>query len=177
MTVFNFITNILVVITFTLLLCILVYSLIAFYKDKKKAKRKREEKQRNQLRPVAQLKFQFYNPNPVGHRTTDGTTRALTKLLDMPWDAVMKLQCDYAMRCYSLPNDQDVLDALLQEQGFVRKEFPKHGVSMQDIVLREPAVLVNNGHWVYTDGVYYYDLNESHKAMLYHTYWVYRGDE
>ena len=67
------------------------------------------------------MAYAFYNPNPVGRLTIDCMPRALTKALDICWDAASVLLCNNAIKMATVECSNEVLAAVLRQHGFYRE--------------------------------------------------------
>ena len=65
-----------------------------------------------------------YNPNPANLKTDDCVIRALSKVLEIPWEKAYIMLCVKGLEKCSLPNANSVWDAVLRENGFVREIIP-----------------------------------------------------
>ena len=68
--------------------------------------------------------YRQYNPNPNGIFVGDCVIRAISKLLDIPWE---KVYVDLALQGYvmgDMPSSNAVWGAYLRRQGFSRETLP-----------------------------------------------------
>lgn len=68
--------------------------------------------------------YRQYNPNPNGIFVGDCVIRAISKLLDTPWE---KVYVDLALQGYvmgDMPSSNAVWGAYLRRQGFSRETLP-----------------------------------------------------
>lgn len=83
--------------------------------------------------------FLYYNPNPSQRYRRDGspiksdhngdcTVRCITKALDIDWETAYKKLCDEGLKQHRMPDDMDVVKAVLESNGF------KKGVINQDYI-------------------------------------------
>lgn len=68
--------------------------------------------------------FVEYNPNPTGRRVEDCSIRAVAKALDIDWETAYSKLCLNGFAMGNLPNANEVIGALMRENGFYRKNFP-----------------------------------------------------
>ena len=70
------------------------------------------------------MRYEFYNPNPVGRSVGDCAVRAIAKALGLDWEqAYMKLVTNgYAAG--DMPAAESVWGATLRHQGFRKKIIP-----------------------------------------------------
>ena len=61
-----------------------------------------------------------YNPNPVGRRVGDCSVRAISKALDMGWEAAFIALTINALQMGDMANSDAVSGALLRQYGFRR---------------------------------------------------------
>lgn len=84
--------------------------------------------------------FLYYNPNPSQRYRRDGspiksdhngdcTVRCITKALDIDWETAYKKLCDEGLKQHRMPDDMDVVKAVLESNGFkkgtINKEYIK----------------------------------------------------
>ena len=65
-----------------------------------------------------------FNPNPLNKKTDDCVIRAISKVLDVPWERAYIMLAVKGLETYDLPNANNVWGALLREHGFVREIIP-----------------------------------------------------
>ena len=65
-----------------------------------------------------------YNPNPALRRVGDCTVRAISKALDMGWEAAYIALTINGLQMGDMPSSNSVSGALLRQYGFVRKAVP-----------------------------------------------------
>ena len=68
--------------------------------------------------------FINYNPNPLGKNVDDCAIRAVSKVLDISWDSAYDKLVVFGKSLGDLPNSNEVIDALLQFNGFKRYSIP-----------------------------------------------------
>lgn len=65
-----------------------------------------------------------YNPNPVGRRVGDCSVRAISKALDMGWEAAYIALAINGLQMGDMPSSDSVWGALLRQHGFYRSTIP-----------------------------------------------------
>lgn len=68
--------------------------------------------------------FVEYNPNPMLKMTDDCVIRAVSKVLDMPWDITYINLSIKGLEMGDLPNNNAVWGAYLKDHGFTREVIP-----------------------------------------------------
>ena len=64
-----------------------------------------------------------YNPNPCGRRVGDCAVRAISKALDMTWEAAYITLALNGLQMCDAMNADSVIGATLRQYGFVRKSI------------------------------------------------------
>lgn len=65
-----------------------------------------------------------YNPNPVGKRVGDCSVRAISKALNMGWEAAYIALTITGLQMGDMPSADSVWGALLRQHGFKRMAIP-----------------------------------------------------
>lgn len=65
--------------------------------------------------------FIEYNPNPCGRRVGDCAVRAISKALDMTWEAAYITLALNGLQMCDVMNADSVIGATLRQNGFTRK--------------------------------------------------------
>lgn len=65
-----------------------------------------------------------YNPNPVGRRVGDCSVRAISKALNMGWEAAYIALVINGLQMGDMPSSDSVWGALLRQHGFYRAAVP-----------------------------------------------------
>lgn len=68
--------------------------------------------------------YKYYNPNPVGRRTEDCSVRAVAKALGISWDDAHDLLSYASKQMGTIMNENDVISAVLRQNGFYRESLP-----------------------------------------------------
>lgn len=68
--------------------------------------------------------FVKYNSNPIAKRGNDCTIRAISTVLEKPWEDVYLDICECGLRMYDMPSSNAVWGSYLTEQGFTRHIIP-----------------------------------------------------
>ena len=66
-----------------------------------------------------------YNPNPIGRRVGDCSVRAISKALDMGWEAAYIALAITGLNSGDMPSSNSVWGSLLRSNGFVRASIPE----------------------------------------------------
>ena len=70
------------------------------------------------------MAWEEYNPNPVQRRVGDCTVRAISKALNMGWEAAYIALTINGLQMGDMPSSNSVSGALLRQHGFYRKAVP-----------------------------------------------------
>lgn len=65
-----------------------------------------------------------FNPNPIGRKVGDCAVRAISKALDMGWEAAFIALTINALQMGDMPSSDAVSGSLLRQHGFSRKAVP-----------------------------------------------------
>lgn len=65
-----------------------------------------------------------YNPNPVGRRVGDCSVRAISKALNMGWEAAYIALAINGLQMGDMPSSDSVWGSLLRQNNFVRSNIP-----------------------------------------------------
>ena len=66
------------------------------------------------------IKFNYLNVNPKNRKTGDCSTRAIVGTLGIPYDEVLSLQCNEAIRTkYGITN-KEVVEGILKKFGYIK---------------------------------------------------------
>lgn len=68
--------------------------------------------------------YKYYNPNPVGRKTEDCSVRAVAKALGISWDDAHDLLSYASKQMGTIMNKNDVISAVLRQNGFHRESLP-----------------------------------------------------
>jgi hypothetical protein len=68
--------------------------------------------------------YKYYNPNPIGRRTEDCSVRAVAKALGISWDDAHDLLSYASKQMGTIMNNNDVISAVLRQNGFHRESLP-----------------------------------------------------
>ena len=124
------------------------------------------------------MRYEYYNPNPVGRTVGDCAVRAVAKALDMDWEqAYMRLSTSgYSMG--DMPSSDGVWGATLRQFGFYKKAVPdicKDCYTLEDFIKENPSgiyVIKLGSNHVATviDGVLYDTWDSSQETPIYFWY-------
>lgn len=65
--------------------------------------------------------FVQYNPNPLGKMTDDCVVRAVSRIMDEPWEKAYTSLCLQGLEMCDFPNNNAVWGEYLLQNGFVRE--------------------------------------------------------
>lgn len=71
------------------------------------------------------LQYTYYNANPKNRKTGDCSTRALAKVLDIPYEQALREQTEESLKCYYDPTSKQVMERVLKNHGFVKHPQPR----------------------------------------------------
>jgi hypothetical protein len=110
--------------------------------------------------------YKEWNLNPTGKRTADCVVRALMLVTGKTWHEVYDELCKIGREKFSIPNEDKVYSAYLEQQGFIKHKMPKipvgdsfSRVTVSDFCKRNPVgvyfVIIANHTVGVKDGTYY----------------------
>ena len=111
--------------------------------------------------------FIEYNPNPVGRKVGDCAVRAISKALDMGWEAAYIALVINGIQMGNMPSSDEVSGALLRMHNFRRKALPDDCpacYTVADFAADNPEgtyVLYTGGHVVTVESGNWYDSWDS----------------
>ena len=70
------------------------------------------------------MRYEFYNPNPVGRSVGDCSVRAVAKALDLDWEQAYVLLASNGFAMGDMPAAESVWGATLRQNGFYKKLCP-----------------------------------------------------
>lgn len=70
------------------------------------------------------MAYTYYNPNPLGRFVKDCVPRALSKALNTDWETAKVLLGNASFKMGDMENADDVLSAVLRQNGFYREVVP-----------------------------------------------------
>lgn len=117
-----------------------------------------------------------FNPNPANRRTDDCVIRAISKVLDIPWERAYIMLAVKGLETYDLPNANNVWGALLKDNGFVREVIPNtcpECYTVEDFCADNPAgtfVLGTGTHAIACIDGNYYDTWQSGESVPIYVY-------
>ena len=65
-----------------------------------------------------------YNPNPCGRVVGDCSVRAIATALDIDWETAYMMLCDAGLAMCDMPSSNQVISAVLRQNGFYRENIP-----------------------------------------------------
>lgn len=117
-----------------------------------------------------------YNPNPNKLRVGDCVIRAISKVLNQPWEKTYIDLCAYGLMYCDIPSANHVWGAYLRSKGFDRHIIPSSCpdcYTVRDFAEENPQgeyVCAISGHVVaVVDGNYYDTFDSGDMAPIY--YW------
>lgn len=66
-----------------------------------------------------------FNNNPCGRRVGDCAVRAISKALDISWEAAFITLALNGLQMCDMPSSDSVIGATLRQNGFVRRSLPE----------------------------------------------------
>lgn len=108
-----------------------------------------------------------FNPNPVGRKVGDCVVRAISKALDMGWEAAYIALTINGLQMGDMPSSNSVWGSLLRMHGYSRKSIPDtcpHCYTVEDFCEEHPEgtfVLGTGDHAVCVKNGNYYDVFDS----------------
>ena len=112
-----------------------------------------------------------YNNNPVGRKVGDCSVRAVSKALDMGWEAAYIALAMNGLQMGDMPSSDSVWGALLRQYGFYRKSIPDTCpmcYTLEDFCRDNPKgtfVVGTGGHVVTAIDGNYFDSWDSGKEI------------
>lgn len=70
------------------------------------------------------MAYVYYNPNPIGRSVGDCSVRAVSKALNMGWEAAYIALTMNGLAMGDMPSSDSVWGATLRQNGFRRKAVP-----------------------------------------------------
>lgn len=117
-----------------------------------------------------------FNPNPANRRTDDCVIRAISKVLDIPWERAYIMLAVKGLETYDLPNANNVWGAVLKDNGFVREVIPNtcpECYTVEDFCADNPVgtyVLGTGTHAIACIDGNYYDTWQSGESVPIYVY-------
>lgn len=106
-------------------------------------------------------RYEYYNPNPEGHREEDCAIRAICKALGIDWRTAYTYLTAYGFNMAHMPDRKQVCNAFLYGRGFRRRLAGDDSgrYTLKDFCADYPQglyVVVTSNHMVcVVDGCYY----------------------
>lgn len=117
-----------------------------------------------------------YNANPINRRTGDCAIRAISTILDEPWEKVYMDICLKGYELHDMPDSKHVCGAYLTDRGFRRFIIPNtcpDCATIKTFCADHPQgrfIVVTDGHAVAViDGNYYDTWDSGNEIPVY--YW------
>lgn len=97
--------------------------------------------------------YHKYNANPSHKNADDCVVRALSVVLDLPWETVYKTLCDYGLKIHRMPNEKEVFIQLIKLYGLTRVPKWKRHLYLKDVTKwcrqnKIDAIVYNTSHCV-----------------------------
>jgi hypothetical protein len=70
------------------------------------------------------VRYQYYNPNPVGRSVGDCSVRAVAKALDLDWEQAYAELASNGFAMGDMPSSDGVWGATLRQHGFYKSNIP-----------------------------------------------------
>ena len=119
------------------------------------------------------MRFEPYNPSPLGRNVGDCSVRALSKALGQSWERTYVGLCVEGLMGCDMPSANVIWGSYLRRHGFQRYLAPED-VTVAEFADEHPTgtyVLALSGHVVcVVDGVLYDTWNSGNEIVLY--YWT-----
>ena len=118
--------------------------------------------------------YEFLNLNPKHLYTGDCVVRAISKVLDQPWETTYLDIADVRLSLYRMPSDNGVWGEYLKQNGFTKHFIYCHECyTVREFVEDYPRgsfVLGVDGHAIAViDGTYYDTSDSGDECVIY--YW------
>lgn len=132
--------------------------------------------------PKDTVYFHYYNANSHNHEVGDCVIRAISTILEQPWEVTYDELTSIGRKYGRMPNDRNVFHRYLTSVGYTKMKEPRtednKKIRICDYVNDNPnftaiASLGNRHVAAIVDGVVY-DIWDSSREIL-HTYYVKQG--
>lgn len=103
------------------------------------------------------MRYQYYNPNPVGRSVGDCSVRAIAKALDLDWEQAYAELVSNGFAMGDMPSSDGVWGATLRQHGFYKSNIPDNCpdcYTLEDFVTDNPS------------GVFVVKLGNDHVATI-----------
>lgn len=117
-----------------------------------------------------------YSNNPVGQKVGDCAVRAISKALNMGWEAAYIALAINGLQMGDLPNSNNVIGSVLRQHGFKRTTIPNSCpdcYTIKDFCMDNPEgtfVVGTNNHVVAIKNGDYFDIWDSGKEVPYYVW-------
>lgn len=119
--------------------------------------------------------FIYENPNPVNNLVGDCVIRAISIVMDKPWEETYDEVCKQGAEMYDMPSSNQVWAEYLKKEGFVRRILPDTCPScytIKDFCYDYPNgeyILATGSHLVAViDGDYYDTWDSGNEIPVYY---------
>ena len=120
--------------------------------------------------------YRYANPNPILKVTDDCVVRAVSIIMDIPWEKAYIDLCNRGLLIYDMPNQDATLSLYLREKGFKRYAISNNCpvcYTIADFAKEYPEgeyIVLTSGHAVpVIDGDYYDAVDSGRDIPMY--YW------
>lgn len=70
------------------------------------------------------MSYIYYNPNPMGKKTTDCVIRMLTRIYGMSWEEAYLALSEVVLAEYEMPSSNYIWEKYLKTHGFKKRLLP-----------------------------------------------------
>lgn len=130
--------------------------------------------------PKDTVYFHYYNANSHGHITTDCVIRAISTVMNQPWEVTYDDLVELGRKYGRVPTDRVIMNKYLMKNGFIKMNEPRtldnRKMKVSDFIkdrnqtLTAIASLGNQHVAAIVDGVVYDIWNSSDEIL--HTYYI-----
>lgn len=134
--------------------------------------------------PKDTLYFHYYNANPHNHIEDDCVIRAISTVMNQPWEVTYDELVELGRKYGRMPNSRVIMNKYLVKNGFVKMNEPRNldnrkyrvcdYVKARDNHLTAVASLGNQHVAAIVDSIVYDTWDSSNEIL--HTYYVKKGE-
>ena len=136
---------------------------------------------KNSKQPVDTVYFHYYNANSHNHKVGDCVIRAISTVLQQPWEVTYDDLTSLGRKYGRMPNDRIIMDKYLTSCGYFKHKEPRaefnKKIRIRDYVKSNPnftaVASLGNGHVAAIVNGIVYDIWDSSDEIL-HTFYVRR---
>lgn len=70
--------------------------------------------------------FEFFTTSSKNQRSSDCVVRSISIAENDTWETVYNKLCDLGRSMYRMPNEKQVIEKYLTENGWIKQKMPKH---------------------------------------------------